>query len=127
MATRGLLAKGEYWERLAIMGKLIYRNTRSSLQQTWAKTSYHMQKIRDNADCAEQEYASLVLRIEGRVPRETGVGVVKDVGILLLRAVGIVTNPTSPALPSFVSRVSTVKLRWPLPSTPLVSLPSMFT
>jgi hypothetical protein len=56
MATRGLLAKGEYWERLAIMGKalyhkasLIYRNTRSSLQQTWAKTSYHMQKIRDNA------------------------------------------------------------------------------
>ncbi|KAJ5197184.1 hypothetical protein N7449_007663 [Penicillium cf. viridicatum] len=39
---------------------LVYRNTRSSLQQIWAKTSYHMQKIRDNADCAEQEYANIL-------------------------------------------------------------------
>ncbi|KAJ5851719.1 uncharacterized protein N7529_011104 [Penicillium soppii] len=49
-------------QNLAIYHKasLIYRNTRSSLQQTWAKTSYHMQKIRDNADCAEQEYANIL-------------------------------------------------------------------
>lgn len=39
---------------------LIYRNTRSDLQRTWAKTSYHMQKIRDNAECAEQEYENIL-------------------------------------------------------------------
>ncbi|KAJ5908611.1 phosphoribosylformylglycinamidine synthase [Penicillium taxi] len=39
---------------------LVYRNTRSNLQQTWAKTSYHMQKIRDNAECAEQEYENIL-------------------------------------------------------------------
>ncbi|KAJ5992180.1 hypothetical protein N7451_007904 [Penicillium sp. IBT 35674x] len=39
---------------------LIYRNTRANLQQTWAKTSYHMQKIRDNAECAEQEFENIL-------------------------------------------------------------------
>ncbi|KAJ5664899.1 uncharacterized protein N7477_007347 [Penicillium maclennaniae] len=39
---------------------LVYRNTRSNLQQTWAKTSYHMQKLRDNAECAEQEFANIL-------------------------------------------------------------------
>lgn len=39
---------------------LVYRNTRSNLQQTWAKTSYHMQKIRDNAECAEQEFENIL-------------------------------------------------------------------
>lgn len=39
---------------------LVYRNSRSNLQQTWQSTSYRMQKIRDNADCAEQEYANIL-------------------------------------------------------------------
>lgn len=49
-------------QNLAIYHKasLVYRNTRSNLQQTWAKTSYHMQKIRDNAECAEQEFANIL-------------------------------------------------------------------
>ena len=39
---------------------LIYRNSRANLQQTWATTSHHMQKIRDNAACADQEFTSIL-------------------------------------------------------------------
>lgn len=39
---------------------LIYRNTRSNLQQTWSKTSYHMQKMRDNPECADQEFENIL-------------------------------------------------------------------
>lgn len=39
---------------------LLYRESRRELQQTWATTSYHMQKIRDNATCAEQEFANIL-------------------------------------------------------------------
>ncbi|KAI9933143.1 hypothetical protein ASPWEDRAFT_30003 [Aspergillus wentii DTO 134E9] len=37
----------------------VYRNSRASMQQTWASTSYNMQKIRDNPACAEQEFANI--------------------------------------------------------------------
>jgi phosphoribosylformylglycinamidine synthase len=39
---------------------LVYRNSRVNIQQTWSHTSYHMQKIRDNAACADQEYANIL-------------------------------------------------------------------
>lgn len=39
---------------------MVYRNSRANLQQTWATTSYHMQKLRDNAVCADQEFASIL-------------------------------------------------------------------
>ncbi|KAL3472512.1 CobB/CobQ-like glutamine amidotransferase domain-containing protein [Aspergillus californicus] len=49
-------------QNLAIYYKAIqvYRNTRSNLQRTWASTSYHMQKLRDNAACADQEFANIL-------------------------------------------------------------------
>jgi phosphoribosylformylglycinamidine synthase len=49
-------------QNLAIYHKasLVYRNNRANLQQTWATTSYHMQKIRDNAACAEQEFSNIL-------------------------------------------------------------------
>lgn len=34
--------------------------SRSELQQTWAKTSYKMQSMRDSAACAEEEFSSIV-------------------------------------------------------------------
>ncbi|KAK6498738.1 hypothetical protein TWF481_011312 [Arthrobotrys musiformis] len=37
----------------------IYSSTRSELQLLWARTSFEMQKIRDNPSCAEQEYSSI--------------------------------------------------------------------
>lgn len=37
----------------------IWSSARAQLQQTWARTSYEMQKIRDNPACADEEYAAL--------------------------------------------------------------------
>lgn len=37
----------------------IYRAPRATLQQIWAETSYRMQALRDNADCAAQEFERL--------------------------------------------------------------------
>lgn len=37
----------------------VYRNSRSALQQRWASTSYHMQALRDNPSCAQQEFENI--------------------------------------------------------------------
>ena len=38
---------------------LLYRNRRSELQKFWSSTSYHMQRIRNNPDCADTEYETI--------------------------------------------------------------------
>ncbi|KAI9731907.1 MAG: hypothetical protein M1834_004358 [Cirrosporium novae-zelandiae] len=38
---------------------LIYRETRVNLEKEWSQTSYHMQKLRDNPACAEQEFENI--------------------------------------------------------------------
>lgn len=40
--------------------QLVYQNQRSQLQQIWAETSYQIQKLRDNAQCAEQEFNAIL-------------------------------------------------------------------
>jgi phosphoribosylformylglycinamidine synthase len=40
-------------------GELNYTNTRAQLEQWWADTSYQIQKLRDNPDSAEQEFAAI--------------------------------------------------------------------
>ncbi|WP_287603040.1 phosphoribosylformylglycinamidine synthase [Thiothrix sp.] len=37
----------------------VFSTSRASLQQIWAETSYQMQALRDNADCAAQEFERL--------------------------------------------------------------------
>ncbi|HEY5995041.1 MAG TPA: phosphoribosylformylglycinamidine synthase, partial [Gallionellaceae bacterium] len=37
-------------------GKEIYRENAVTLQRVWSETSYHMQKLRDNPACAQQEF-----------------------------------------------------------------------
>jgi phosphoribosylformylglycinamidine synthase len=39
--------------------KLIYRESRSKLQQGWSFTSHQMQRLRDNPMCADSEYTSI--------------------------------------------------------------------
>ena len=39
---------------------LVYRESRTSLQQTWSATSYHMQHLRDNPHCADEEYNGIL-------------------------------------------------------------------
>ena len=38
---------------------VVYENTRASLQKIWSKTSYTLQRLRDNEDCADQEFAAI--------------------------------------------------------------------
>lgn len=39
---------------------LIYRGARTTLQQRWASTSHRMQRLRDNPNCADTEFASIL-------------------------------------------------------------------
>lgn len=41
-------------------GSEIYESRRGILQQLWSRTSYHMQRLRDNPQCADQEFANLL-------------------------------------------------------------------
>jgi phosphoribosylformylglycinamidine synthase len=34
----------------------VFSASRASLQQAWSETSYHMQRLRDNPECAQQEF-----------------------------------------------------------------------
>ena len=43
----------------SVDNKLIYSEARSSLQQTWSEVSYRMQSLRDNTDCADQEFSRI--------------------------------------------------------------------
>ena len=40
-------------------GKVLVDESRATLQQLWANTSYQIQALRDNPDCAEQEFAKI--------------------------------------------------------------------
>ena len=42
---------------ISVNGQEIYRAERSDLQQLWSETSYRIQRMRDNAECADQEFA----------------------------------------------------------------------
>jgi phosphoribosylformylglycinamidine synthase len=46
--------------RITIAGKNLLDASRIELQRNWSETSYHMQALRDNADCARQEFDSLL-------------------------------------------------------------------
>jgi phosphoribosylformylglycinamidine synthase len=41
-------------------GDTVFEGQRRLLQRTWAETSYQIQRLRDNADCAEQEFDALL-------------------------------------------------------------------
>lgn len=41
-------------------GKLLYEANRVELQRLWSETSYQIQSMRDNSDCAKQEFDSLL-------------------------------------------------------------------
>ncbi|KAK7179583.1 phosphoribosylformylglycinamidine synthase [Paraphaeosphaeria sporulosa] len=43
----------------AFGSQVIYRSSRSKLQQRWASTSYQLQRMRDNPQCADEEFSSL--------------------------------------------------------------------
>ncbi|UHQ54907.1 phosphoribosylformylglycinamidine synthase [Microbulbifer sp. YPW16] len=40
-------------------GREFFSRSRTELQQAWSETSYRIQSLRDNAECAEQEFAAI--------------------------------------------------------------------
>jgi phosphoribosylformylglycinamidine synthase len=42
--------------RIVANGREIYAAPRVELQRAWSETTYHMQRLRDHPDCAQQEY-----------------------------------------------------------------------
>ncbi len=42
--------------RIVAGGEEIYAESRITLQRTWSATTYQMQRLRDNPECAQQEY-----------------------------------------------------------------------
>ncbi len=45
---------------ITVNGKQEINKPRAELQRVWAETSYQMQRLRDNPDCAQQEFDSLL-------------------------------------------------------------------
>ncbi len=41
-------------------GRPIFRESRAGLQRVWSETSFHLQSLRDNPDCAKEEYDKLL-------------------------------------------------------------------
>ena len=46
--------------RITRAGESLLAATRAELEQEWSRTSYDIQRLRDNPDCAGQEYATIV-------------------------------------------------------------------
>ncbi|SJM91503.1 phosphoribosylformyl-glycineamide synthetase (fragment) [Crenothrix polyspora] len=44
---------------LSLAGKMLYSASRSALQQMWSEVSYRMQALRDNHDCAKQQFGRI--------------------------------------------------------------------
>ena len=40
-------------------GMPLFSSARDTLQQAWSETSYHLQKLRDNPECAQEEFAAI--------------------------------------------------------------------
>lgn len=46
--------------KIRVNGEQVLNKSRSTLQRFWAETSYQMQSLRDNPDCAKQEFDALL-------------------------------------------------------------------
>lgn len=57
-----LVAKPTNEQRVVIRhsGRIVYENTRGQLEQWWAETSYRIQKLRDNPECADLEFDAIL-------------------------------------------------------------------
>jgi phosphoribosylformylglycinamidine synthase len=60
MTSRLGQPSGEHNElRISRGGEIIYMQSRAVLQTSWGETSYRLQALRDNPECAEQEFLSI--------------------------------------------------------------------
>ena len=54
-------------ERIVVSsgGGVLFSSDRGSLESQWAETSYRLQRMRDNPDCADEEFAAITERSPG--------------------------------------------------------------
>ena len=55
-----VLSKLDESIKVTVNGVAVFENTRTKLWRTWAETSYRMQSLRDDPECALQEYNNLL-------------------------------------------------------------------
>jgi phosphoribosylformylglycinamidine synthase len=55
----GWVVEEEQQLNISYQGETVYTAARAKLQQTWSEVSYHMQALRDNPDCAQQQFARI--------------------------------------------------------------------
>jgi len=53
------------WLRIKHQGELIFDQCRAILQTLWSETSYRLQALRDNPDCAKEEFDQLLRKDPG--------------------------------------------------------------
>ncbi len=55
------------YDQISISNKgfALFSASRESLQQAWSETSYHMQRLRDNPACAQQEFDAITTENKG--------------------------------------------------------------
>ena len=58
-STLGSVTKGNR-VRIRVNGNEVIDNTRTELHRTWSETSFRMQQLRDNPDCAREQFDSSV-------------------------------------------------------------------
>ncbi len=46
--------------QITLEGHTLFSESRAQLQRLWSRTSYEMQALRDNADCAQQEFEQIL-------------------------------------------------------------------
>jgi phosphoribosylformylglycinamidine synthase len=51
---------GEDTLAVSVGGAEVFRDKRTALRRAWSETTYHMQRLRDNPDCAREEYERML-------------------------------------------------------------------
>ncbi len=60
-------------------GESVFTESRVKLQQYWSETSYRMQALRDNAECAEQEFSQVADASDTGIPVKLSYDVSEDI------------------------------------------------
>lgn len=103
------------------MGEELFKGDRRLLQRQWAETSYQIQRLRDNADCADQEFEGLLEEDNPGLSVKLGFDVNHDIAAPYIKRASVLRWRYC------VSRASTARSRWQLPSTAPVSTLSTCT
>ena len=103
-------------------GETVFEGQRRLLQRQWAETSYQIQRLRDNAECAGQEFDVLLEEDNPGLSVKLSYDVNQDVAAPYIKK-GIRPQVAH----CCVSRASTVRWKWRPRSTAPVSTRSTCT